>query len=255
MTVLPDHANLKIHVLDERFYISPTDPEKFYPGATTILDVWPKPELIRWYKDVGHNAELISNIAKRKGSAVHDGIQQFLLGNLVMVDYEDGGYEIDEWAGICRFMQFFYRYKPKTIAVEKVLSSEKYEFGGTLDFVCEIDGETWLIDHKFGNQIYDEYTFQLAAYKALLAEYGQEVDRVGILWLKSKHRSIKDYQGIGWQLKEFKLDELKNGWKMFRTAQTIWKEKNPNYKPANKVYPMSFKLDEEPDMELLYENS
>ena len=168
MIKLPDHDKFKIEVLDERFYISPTNPEVYYPGATTILQVWPKPEFIRWYLDVGHNAELISRIAMQKGSLVHDAIQRFLTGEIVLIDYDGGSYEIDEWDGITKFMQFFYRYHPETIAVEKVLSSDKYRFGWTLDYVCKIKKEVWIIDHKFSNQIYESYYFQLAAYKKLI---------------------------------------------------------------------------------------
>lgn len=254
MKQFPDFENLKLEILDERFYQSPTDPEKYYPGATTILQVWPKPELIRWYKEVGHNAELIAKIAMQKGSNVHNGIQQFLLGNPVVYQTEEFQYELDEWEGITRFMQFYWRYKPKTIAVERVLVSDKYRFGGTVDYVCEINGEIWLIDHKFSNNLYAEYDYQLASYYVLLSEAWEKVDHVGILHLKAKTRTEKEFQGKGWQLKEIPKEKLKHGFSMFQTAQKIWEELNPNYKPKNKIMPMMYDIKTEPDKELLYGN-
>lgn len=252
MKVFPDHEKLQVNILDERFYQSPTDEEKYYPGATTILDVWPKSQLYSWFKDVGHNADYIVQKAAEEGSRVHDAIQLFHLGDPIMMQNSEGlEYSILEWGMITKFMQWYYRYNPEAIAVEKVLVSDKLEFGGMLDYVCRFNDEVWLIDYKTSNSIWKEHAFQIAAYARLLAEYGIKIDRAGILHLKAKTRKEGELQGVGWKLYDI-TDKLSSGFNMFLHAQAIWKEENPNFKPKNKIMPLAYKKDEPINMELLY---
>lgn len=60
--------------------------------------------------------------------------------------------------------------KLKIIGSEIALVSEKHQFGGTLDFVCEIDGELCLGDFKTSSAVYPEMLTQLAAYRELWNE-------------------------------------------------------------------------------------
>ena len=248
MKVLPDHTTLQLSVLDERFYQSPTDPEKFYPGATTILSVWPKGQLTEWFKNVGHNADIILKRAGEEGSRVHDAIQNFLLG--LPITWETDGvqnYSLLEWQLITKFQEFYWTYQPQTLEIEKILVSDTLEFGGMLDWICTINGETWYIDHKTSNSIWKEHSYQLSAYMALLAELDYKIDRVGLLHLKAGTRTVKekDFQGLGWKLYDI-TDKIEHGFKMFQTAQTIWRDENPNFKPKNRIYPMGYILTENP---------
>ena len=61
--------------------------------------------------------------------------------------------------------------KPKWMAVEAMVASSKYGFGGTLDGIAEIDGAVWLIDLKTSKSVADkdgkvwrDMRMQLAAY-------------------------------------------------------------------------------------------
>ena len=61
--------------------------------------------------------------------------------------------------------------KPKWMAVEAMVASSKYGFGGTLDGIAEIDGTVWLIDLKTSKSVAGKYwkvwrdmRMQLAAY-------------------------------------------------------------------------------------------
>lgn len=262
MVILPDQSGLRFHVLDERFYKSPTDDDKFYPGVTEILRVFFKSWKDEWLKNVGHNAEIISKKARERGSAVHKLIELFLTGNEVNFDFEDENSDITVWECLRKFMQFYYRYRPKILAVEKVLSSDKYGFGGTLDILMELHIDAvpekfrgvWLVDNKTGT-LSPEGIFQQAAYRKLLKEYNQDVDHVGLMHLDSNHRKVNDLQGVGWKLVEIPEEKLVHGWKMFLTARQMWRHHNPNYVPKNKTYPAFYKIDEEPDketMELIY---
>jgi hypothetical protein len=53
-------------------------------------------------------------------------------------------------------------FRPRFLAVEAMVCSERYEYGGTADAFVEIDGETWLIDYKTGAGVYPDTALQLA---------------------------------------------------------------------------------------------
>jgi hypothetical protein len=72
-------------------------------------------------------------------------------------------------------------YDMKTEHIELPLVSEKYRYGGTIDWYGEINDEMWLVDIKTSKGLYPEHTFQVAAYYRLLYENGYQVDGVRLL--------------------------------------------------------------------------
>jgi hypothetical protein len=227
-----------IQFLDERFYESDGE---YFPSATTILDVYPKEfGFNQWLKDLGQNANEVLRRAGERGSKVHDAINQLLLGE--EVEWE--GYDWTEWQMINRFLEFWGRYKPKLVGSEVSLVSKELGYGGTLDLICVIDDEIWLIDHKTGNGIYTSHQLQLASYKHLWYKRPYKtnmIDRYGVLWLNSTTRTEKEFQGKGWQLKEF-TEEYEKDLKSFEQIKDIWKRENPNAKPKNLELPVKISL-------------
>lgn len=226
----------QINFLDTRFYT--VNEINYYPSVTSVLDIYPKGYgFIDWLKQVGYNADIIVEKAGTQGSKIHDAIDKFLNG--IEIKWEDG-YSLEEWKMILRFYEFWDKYKPKIITNESKMISETIGVGGTLDLVCEINGEIWLIDYKSSNAIYKTYELQIAAYSKMWNEINpaQKIKRCGLLWLKSATRGEdkqeKKIQGSGWQLKEFER-HYEDAFKIFEHALAIWREENPNPKPMNKV--------------------
>lgn len=261
--IFPDLENNKIQVLDQRFYKSATIEDKHYPGATTILEDYPKRGLLDWFMKVGLNAKEISRRAMERGSRVHGAIESFCKGESVSCMGEDGNLKsfqgFDEWELVLKFYEWYERYKPEILATELVLVSDELEFGGTLDLLCKLrnedkeipyyDGiqtkaqlvyETWLIDYKTGGE-YKEHKLQLAAYYKLAESLGIKIDRVGIFYLEAQTRTDKWMQGKGWRVLEI-TDEMEDRWKMFNHVHEIWKDNNPNYKPKNLIYPIELNI-------------
>lgn len=233
----------RVDVLDERFYTK--DGETFYPSVTTVLNVYPKGYGYQdWLKQVGYNADLVMNRAAERGSNVHNAIESFLNGQELVWITPDGkeNFTLDEWEMISKFMEFYERYlKDSDLAVETLLWSDEMRLGGTADLVCTIDGETWLIDYKTSNALYKTNEMQLAAYRAMWDEKNSPtIDRYGVLWLNSSHRTEKQFQGIGWVLQEFTKSHDHN-LKLYQHTRALWDEENPNYKPKNLVFSNSFK--------------
>src|SRR3990167_1031790 len=239
-----------ISFLDEHYYTFYS--KTYYLSSTTILDVYPKGYgYIQWLKSFGVNADQIMKQAGEQGSKIHDAIDRFLKGEEIKWINEDNeiNYTVEEWIMLMRFFDFWTKYKPKVIAQEQSLLSEKLGFGGTADLVCEMNNEIWLIDYKSTNGIYKSHELQVASYAMLWNNTVKEhkIQKTGIMWLKALTRGEdklkKKIQGEGWILKEFDRS-YEEAYRFFEHAKEIWYEENPNYKPKNLIYPDSIKLNE-----------
>ena len=225
----------QISFLDDRFYLIG---EEYFPSVTTILGVYPKGQAFnQWLKDVGNSAKIIVERAAESGSKVHNAIEKILSG--IELTWDEKIYNEMEWAGICKFMEFYDRFNPDIKAIETTVYSQNHQFAGTMDLLCKIENERWLIDYKFSNAVHPSHFLQLAAYRMAIEEKNYNIDRMGILWLKAHTKTEgtgKAIQGKGWQLIEPKKDyeHLKN---IFLSTYKIWMEENPNAKPKNRIYP------------------
>lgn len=247
MKSLYDKTLQQITFLDDRFYTF--DNVNFYPSVTTILDVYPKGfGYSQWLKDVGSNAEEVSRRAMDLGSLIHDTIDRLLSGEEIV--WEEGKFDLDAWLMLNRFMEFWNMYKPEVISHEVSLCSPKLGFGGTIDLVCRIANQIWLIDYKTGNAIYKPYEFQISAYTEMWNEKTPElkIERSGILHLKAQTRGPdakkKKIQGEGWILREFERKQ-EDAFRIFDHVHKLWLEENPEVKPKNRIYPAVLKLDME----------
>ena len=234
----------RVDILDERFYT--LDNKTFYPSVTTVLSAYPKGYAFNeWLKSTGFNADIILERAGQQGTNVHNAIEDFLNGQeLVWID--DNGrenYTLNEWKMITKYMDFHTNYVQGTeMAVEAKMFSHDLKLGGTVDLVCTINNETWLIDFKTSNGLYKTYDMQLACYVSMWNEKNDpKIDRYGILWLNSSHRTVKEFQGIGWTLKEVTKDHDYN-MELYHHTRALWDQENPNYSPKNLSFPNTFKL-------------
>jgi len=147
------------------------------PSVTTVIGLLNKPQLIEWAWKQGINGQDIHKIKDRTadaGSLAHQMILDFL--KLQRTDTSEYSKDIIDLAENS-FLSFLEWQKNKTIEpilIEASLVSERYKYGGTLDFYGKIDGILTLVDWKTGSGIYDSYVYQLSAYRNLLIENGFE---------------------------------------------------------------------------------
>ena len=237
----------QIHFWDDRFYTK--DDVNFYPGATTVLSVWPKGKPYDdWLKKLGPNADQVVREAANRGSNVHNAIELYTKGHKIRAVDENGEnpvYTKDEWRMLARYVEFEAQVSPEIVAVEPVLVSDNLEIGGQLDQVSYIDGELWYIDHKTSNGIHFTNHMQGVAYSKLWNEMNPDnpIEHIGILWLNAKTRKPAKgkVQGRGWQLIEVPRETWGENWNMFQHTYAIWKHLNPNYKPYNYTMPVEYK--------------
>lgn len=242
-----DGKIVRITIADERWYLKTKTDEKDnvlsideYAAVTWISDYYPKG--VGFYMYVANkgwdNAEDTLKKAGNRGTKVHNAISSLLLGNELRMDdklpnSDTGELEditLEEYEAIMSFVAWHKETKPKMLANEMVLFNEKYKYAGTCDFVCEIEGQKWLIDFKTSKDIWPSHELQVSAYaEALPPEL--KPDKLAILQVGYKRNKNK-----------WKLTELDNKFNLFLAAREIWKNECSEVTAFKKDYPTSISL-------------
>jgi hypothetical protein len=159
-----------------------------WPGVTTITRVLDAPALTNWKLNqvalaAIENAErlvedreagktdaavkyltTLSTSAMDRGSRIHQAIESVLRREPYELDPRDE-------PAIEGARAWLNEQKVRPVAVEAFLLHETLGYGGTLDLIAVIDGETWLLDWKTGKSVadpkgvvYSDHRLQLAAY-------------------------------------------------------------------------------------------
>ena len=236
----------QINFLDRRVY--QRGEGIYYPSVTTILQYMPKNKFFEtWIKDVGHNADIIMRRAGKEGTQVHEAIEILLSGEELnwIDDFGNAKYNEKVWEMINKFVEFWSTCKPELISTEEFVFSDKHKFAGTADLVCKIDGEVWLVDFKTSNSLHKSYDLQLASYATALKECrGINIERTGILWLKSSKRGPSKQkgriQGRGWELKA--IDNINENFELFKIIRKLYNLENPDTEPIYTKYSTVLKL-------------
>jgi len=219
----------------------------YYPSVTHVLSSYPKGKYFEdWLKKVGYSAEWIVKKAAEEGTLVHEMIEDWLNGKEIKFLYDDGNSKMPShvWQMFLRFVDFWETYNPTLIEAEVHLFSDEIKVAGTCDLVCEIeiDGkmERWIIDFKTSNHLQTTYDLQGAIYAQCWEEcYGKKIDRVGVLWLKSKSRgedkSGKRLKGKNWEVYESPRTQEENI-KIFNHVKALFDIENPKPKPYTNTF-------------------
>ena len=193
-----DELSNKITIPSEHWYESKKNKDVWLPSVTALLETYPKgAAFVQWLKQVGMNAGQILKEAGEIGSNVHGAIDQYVKSGVLSYLGVDSRelFKWEEWELICKAMEFFTIYKPEIIVHEFSFASDELGYGGTIDMVCKINGEIWLIDYKSGNAIYESHFLQISAYikawELLNPQY--PIQHAGLLHLKAATRKeVKD---------------------------------------------------------------
>lgn len=242
--VSDDGSMVQVTVADERFYIkTETDDDgnilsvTDFPSVTWKANCYPKGvEYYMWLAKNGWDeSQSIMKEAGNRGSKVHNGIESLLLGNTLNMDDQlpnnDGELEditLEEYQAIMSFADWHKDVKPETIAIETTVFNEEWNYAGTVDYVCKIDGKVWIIDFKTSKAIYPPYEIQVSAYKHAMDYPDAQLGILQVGYTRNKR---------GW-----KMNEVEDQFELFKAANTIWLKEHGNEKPFVKDYPTSITL-------------
>lgn len=154
------------------------------PGATTVTGLLNKPALVKWANNLGLqgiDSTTYVDKAAKVGTLIHSLVECHITGK--EVDYSDYTPLEIELAqnGFYKYLDWEKQHKVEPIFNEAKFVSEKYKYGGTLDFYCKVDGKYTLVDFKSGKGIFNEHFLQVSAYANLLKENKHRVDQIMIL--------------------------------------------------------------------------
>lgn len=165
----------------QRYYNKAGD---MMPGVTTILGVLNKPALVPWANGLGLNGINVKDyvdVLALIGTIAHD----MICCHVQNKPFQPNGHPADlidkAENSFLKYLEWARTHKVEPILCEAPLVSERYGYGGTIDFYGLIDGVPTLKDYKTAKAIWPEHLYQVAGYRQLLIENEHPVDAVGIL--------------------------------------------------------------------------
>lgn len=234
---------VRVTIADERWYFRENKDKTRteVPSVTWIAGCYPKGvQFYKWLAQKGWDeSEAIKTSAGDKGSKVHNAIEDLLKGDTVKMDSKyinnsTGQPEeltIDEYSCLMNFVDWHNETKPKTLRTEFVIFDDIDGYAGTVDYLCQIGDEVWLIDFKTGQSVWTEYELQISAYRKALERQGVKIDKMATLQVGYKLNKR------GW-----KLTELEDKYPLFLHAKAIWQEEHGGEKPKIVNYPDKLKV-------------
>lgn len=144
------------------------------PSVTTVLsNVLAKPALLDWAWKCGKDGLDYRKVRDDAGS-IGTLAHYLILCHFKNEKPDLSDYTPEQVSKAENSLLKFHEWKKQNIVeplwVEKPLISEEYQYGGTIDLLAKVNGQMCLVDFKSGKGIYEEMTYQLAAYENLITE-------------------------------------------------------------------------------------
>lgn len=199
------------------------------PGVTTISGRIPKPHLYKWANNLGLEKiayDAYMDMTASIGSAVHGRIEAWWKGeSFDTTHYTE--YQLD-YAEFCfdKFLDWEKDNEVKPVMLETPLVSEKYGYGGTMDFLGYINGKLTIMDYKTGGRIYQDMGMQLSALRQLVRENGHGNPQVCAI-LRLGRDGVE-----GWEFGQFPNEALNIQFERFQLLLRDYKLENTLGKPA-----------------------
>ena len=198
-------ANLKRVTIDGvRYYMNETLQEA-YPSVTSVLSYINGPKFAAWRARVGEEAaNKKTKRATTRGTRLHTLFEHYLNNEDIK--------SLDEYQ--VPLINLMFKSAKSTLderinniyAQETFMSSDRLEIAGTVDLICEFDGELAVVDFKTSEKTKPEewlesYFVQLSAYWAMFSEATGVVPKKLVVLLVAENgdvqvverRNIMDY--------------------------------------------------------------
>lgn len=238
---------VRITTVDERWYARPKFDAitklpsgfEFVPSVTWIAEHYPKGiGFYKWLADKGWDeSQALKEAAGDKGSKVHAAIVDLLDGLPVAMDAQyvnpsTGQPEfltLDEYHAIMSFAAWEETEKPVTIGRELVIWNDQDGYAGTVDYLCTIAGELYVIDFKTSKAVWPGHRMQVSAYKHANPKWATA--KLGILQLGYERNKMG-----------YKFTEIEDVYPLFLATKQIWAAETAGQTPSQKDYPVVVQL-------------
>ena len=164
-------AGPELLTFDEKTHIYRLD-GSVIPSVTTVM------KLLSLSEYGGVREDVLANAATR-GSAVHHAIENYINFGIEDISEEYKPYFL-------AFLKFLSDKQPNILSSEGKVYHRFLRYAGTVDLICEINGEIFLIDFKTTAVMMRMLTeVQLEAYKQAIESHGFKIDKKAIVHLKN----------------------------------------------------------------------
>lgn len=177
-----------------RYYLV-EDQQVSYPSVTTVISFIGRDKWARWQQKVGlEEANRVRKHSTTRGTNFH---------KLVEVYLQNGDYEsLPEYQN--PLVQMMFKAAKKQLDArldnihlqEQTMYSHKICLAGTVDLVCEVDGELAIVDFKTAKsekpeEWLEDYFVQLSAYWAMFSERTGEVPKKLVVFLVGENGDVQ----------------------------------------------------------------
>lgn len=207
---------------------------KRLPSVTTILRVIDKGEgLLVWANQLGQqgiNHRDYRDELADVGTLAHAMIAESLGGEM----WDRDMYTPNQISSAQNAVRAFFNWEKlqlpiETKMLEKPLISERFKFGGTIDWYGTIGDVPCLMDFKTSKGLYNEHEYQVSAYYQLLTENGFPVDEIRVLRVG---RTPEE----GFEDRRLTIGQVRGGLDVFLSALELYKAVNRYNKSWKKRY-------------------
>ena len=137
-----------------------------------------------------------------------------------------------EYEAILSFTQWYKDIKPRFLNAEFVVWGDGY--AGTIDLLCKIGQETYIVDFKTSQNIWPAHELQLSAYsKAIQDNKNWKYEEPKLAILQVGYQRNKQH---------YKFTEIEDQYELFLAAKQIWAKETKGIAPLERDYPLSVKL-------------
>lgn len=242
---------------DERWYVNHTpDPKtgnpiyEYWPSVTWIASYYPKDiGFMKWLASKGWDeAEALKVLAGDRGSKVHYAVEALLMGKEVTMKdkfinpttNEPEELTVDEYSCVIDFVNWFKSQNIEVLGIEITHFNNEHKYGGTIDLLCKIDCQIYVIDLKTSKSIYQSHKLQISGYGHMdipLKEYGIEQDE----WKERKMAILQ----VGYKKNKngYKFTEVEDCFPLFLATKQIWANECEGKMPPQLEFPLKIKLD------------
>lgn len=186
------------------------------PGVTTILNLIAKPNLIVWANRLGLQGIDSTKFRDEKG-LIGELAHAFVAADLRGQEVDTSDYSINQILPARYAFSYWLDWKRdkvlKPLLIETPLVSELFQYGGTPDFLGEVDDIVTLVDLKSGF-IGKEAYIQTCTYRELAIENGYPpAERILILGIPRTEDE---------KLTETPYTDFENGWQYFKLLRQCY---------------------------------
>lgn len=170
------------------------------PSVTTIM----RPLSNTLYGAVD---EEVLNLAAKRGTAVHNSIENYLKYGIEDIEPEFSGYFMG-------FIKWFTQEKLEPLGMETRIYHKYLRYAGTADLPCIIGGKKVVIDYKTSSAVNKMLTgVQLEAYSKAYDSHGFQFDEKHILHLQKDG----NYQVVKYQRNDME------SWETFNACMVLYR--------------------------------